>query len=393
MTASVPSQGGPPPQPVRSVPAALGDAATSPTTIAVAATVLTVLLVAGYAIYVYFGRSPGSRFRSVLADADEVSVLMHPNPDPDAMSSAVAVAFLADTVDTDTTLQYPGQIRHQENRAFRTVLDLELERIESKSDLVGDAVVLVDHNVARGFEGAGAIDPDAVVDHHPGDGAGSDHTDVRPEYGACATIFAEYLEDLDVDVSTSNGEEDALPTDVATGMVYGIQSDTNRLTKGCSEHEFEAAGYLYPGIDEDRLDRIANPQVSEEVLVTKARAIQAKEVRGSFAVCDLEDVPNADAIPQAADELTSLEGVTAVVVFGDQDGTIHLSGRSRDDRVHMGDAIRAAIEDIPMADGGGHARMGGAQLSIEHMEGIGPSEGVSRDQLVDRLFDALAGET
>jgi len=87
-----------------------------------------------------------------------------------------------------------------------------------------------------------------------------------------------------------------------------------------------------------------------------------------------------------------LEGVTAVVVYGEHDGTLHLSGRSRDDRVHMGETLRHAISDIPMASAGGHARMGGGQLSVDHMNGIGPSDGISRDEFEERLFSAMSGE-
>jgi hypothetical protein len=45
-----------------------------------------------------------------------------------------------------------------------------------------------------------------------------------------------------------------------------------------------------------------------------------------------------------------------------------------------------------MAGAGGHARMGGGQLSIEHMNGIGPSEGMDRREFQDRLFDAMVGD-
>ena len=357
-----------------------------------------VLLVVLGVLYRHLRRPKGARFRRALERADEVAVLMHPNPDPDAMAAAMAVGHVAETVDTEATLQYPGQIRHQENRAFRTVLDLDLDRIESRSEVAAERVVLVDHNEARGLAGAEGIDPYVVVDHHPGDGTGSAFTDVRPEYGACASILAEYVEDLGMDVA-SPGEnddgtdpDDPLPSPIATGLVYGIQTDTNDLTRGCSRADFDAAAFLYPGIDEDCLDRIANPQVSEEVLLLKARAIQEKEVRGSFSVCDLGEIGNVDAIPQAADELLHLEGVTAVVVVGENDGTLHLSGRSRDDRVHMGQVIGSVVEDIPMADGGGHARMGGGQVSVDHMQGIGPSEGLSREAFTERLFAAMSGE-
>ncbi|ELY60399.1 phosphoesterase RecJ domain protein [Natronococcus amylolyticus DSM 10524] len=337
-------------------------------------------------------RPPGVRLRNLLESRDEVAVLLHPNPDPDAMACAMGVAEIASSVDTDATLQFPGEIRHQENRAFRTVLGLELERIEAASELVAEAVVLVDHNTPRGFTGAQIVEPVAVVDHHPGNGTGTEFTDVRSDYGSASTIVAAYFEELDVSPDgDETADEPALSTALATGLLYGIQSDTNHLTRGCSWAEFEACGYLYPGIDEDLLDRIANPQVSDDVLKTKARAITDRRIEGSFAVCDVESVTNVDAISQAADELLQLEGVTAVAVYGEYDGTIHVSGRSRDDRVHMGETLRHAVSDVPMANAGGHARMGGGQIPVDYLEAIETEDGRGRAVFDDRLFEAMSG--
>ncbi|RQG97997.1 DHH family phosphoesterase [Natrarchaeobius chitinivorans] len=353
------------------------------------------LLLGGWWLVSWFRRPPGARLKRVLAGYDEVAVLMHPNPDPDAMACAMGVAAIADSVDTETTLQYSGEIRHQENRAFRTVLGLDLETVESSSELASEAVVLVDHNTPRGFTGAQTVEPVAVVDHHPGNGAGTKFTDVRTGYGAAATIVAEYIDELGAVKETDeddDGGDFVLTSELATGLLYGILADTNHLTNGCSNAEFDASAYLFDTIDEDLLERIANPQVSDDVLQIKATAITEKRVEGPFAICDVGTISNVDAIPQAADELMHLEGVTAVVVYGESDGTIHLSGRSRDDRVHMGETLRHAVSDIPMANAGGHARMGGGQLSVDHMRGIGPSKGVDKTEFEERLFSALAGE-
>jgi nanoRNase/pAp phosphatase (c-di-AMP/oligoRNAs hydrolase) len=371
-----------------------------PVVVGVFGAAAVVLVVLGWLVGRRLRRTRGERLARLLAGRDEVAVLMHPNPDPDAMSAALAVGSLADSVGTEAVMQYPGQIRHQENRAFETVLDLDFERIESSADLGAEEVVLVDHNAPRGFSGAESVDPVAVVDHHPGGGSGSEFTDVRTDTGACASIFAEYFREMGwepVDPEEGGGEngeengDEHLEPRVSTGLLYGIQSDTKSLTKGCSAAEFQAAEFLYPGVDQDRLDRIANPQVDAEVLDVKASAITDREVRKAFAVSDVGTVSNADAIPQAADELLRLEGITAVVVLGDRDGTIHLSGRSRDDRVHMGKALRAVVDGIPMGDAGGHARMGGGQLPIAYMEGLGPGDGLTRRQLRADLFEAMEG--
>jgi len=366
--------------------------------LAVGAVLLAVLAlgVVGWLV-LRFRRSPGEQFRRAIADSDAIAILTHPNPDPDAMACAMAAARIAESAGVETTIQYPGQIRHQENRAFRTVLAFEGEAIEETAEVAADDVVLVDHNVPRGFPGAEGIEPIAVVDHHPGNGVGTAFTDVRPERGSCASIFAEYLRDCGAerygpDEEVPEGDSLVLDAPLATALLFGIQSDTKRLTEGCTEAEFEACSYLYPAIDSDLLQRIANPQVTAETLEVKADAIDNREVEGSLAVSHVGALGDADAIPQAADELVRLEGVSAVVVMGQREDVLHLSGRSRDDRVHMGDALKAAVADVPMASAGGHARMGGGQLSVEHMQGIGPSDGLSIEEFKQRVFDCLRGD-
>lgn len=359
------------------------------------------------AILRYLRRPPGVRLFRLLGRFDDVAILMHPNPDPDAMGVAIGIRELADARGTPSTIYYSGQIRHQENRAFQTVLDLDFVCLESAGEIEEDGIVLVDHNRPRGFQGAEGIDPDIVIDHHPGDGTGSAFTDVRSTYGACASVVAEYFESLNAEIPAPGEELDRtdggrvmspgspqLRGDVATGLLFGIQADTDHLTKGCTSAEFEASSYLFPAADEDLLDRIANPQVTSEMLEIKATAIQDRSVNGSFAISDVGDVSEVDAIPQAADELIRLEGISAVVVYGSKEGTIHLSGRSRDDRVHMGRTLDAVFQDVPMASAGGHARMGGGQVPLRYLAGLGPSavaEDRARSDLRGRLFNALKG--
>ncbi len=366
--------------------------------VVLAGTVGVLLLLAVLAGFLLrrFRRTPGQRFARLLGSYEEVAVLTHPNPDPDAMAAAMGVTHLAEQFGTAATIQYPGQIRHQENRAFRTVLDLDADAITDAEDLAADAVILVDHNEPRGFQGCEAVSPVAVVDHHPESGTGRAFTDIRPEYGACASVIAEYFDELGLDPlmeTDGNGISDAvMPQRIATALMYGVLTDTSNLTRGCSPAEFDASEYLYAGIDADRLDRVANPPVDADVLDTISRAIRERDVRGPFAVSDVETVGNVDAISQAADELLRLEGLTAVVVFGDDEETIHLSGRSRDDRIHMGDLLESLVDDIPMSGAGGHARMGGGQISKAHLEGLGPRGGMSREDFIERLFDGMEGD-
>jgi nanoRNase/pAp phosphatase (c-di-AMP/oligoRNAs hydrolase) len=274
-------------------------------------------------------------------------------------------------------------------------MDADLNGIDGVSDLESESVILVDHNQPRGIAGSDEIRPLAVVDHHPGEGRGESFTDVRSEYGACSSVVAEYFDDLDATPVPPDAHESeidstyTLPSRVATGLHFGILTDTNRLTSGINAADFAAGGFLAGGIDEALLDRVANPQVSAEVLEIKATAIQERDIEGPFAISGVGDVSNADAIPQAADELVRLEGVTAAVVYGTRNGVLHLSGRSRDDRVHMGRAIDSALDDVPGGNGGGHARMGGGRVQLDDDDFVWPGR---RSALIGRLRRALEGD-
>ena len=356
--------------------------------------IVALLLVAlGAFLWRRLSGTRSDRFLAALADREAVAVLMHPNPDPDSMASAMAVAALAETVDTDATIQYAGEVRHPENRAFEAVLDCEFDRIVTDIDLAAHDVVLVDHNEPRGFPGAEGLTPLAVVDHHPGAGEGTEFTDVRPERGSCAGILTEYLRQQGW--NSQDGDR-PLPSRLATGLLYGIQSDTTSFTRGCTPAEFDAAAYLFPAADPDALDRIANPEVDGETLEVKASAITGRQVDGPFLVSHVGRVSNTDALPTAVEELVRLEGVTAAVVTGKGNGTIYISGRSRDDRVHMGNAIDAAVEPFADASGGGHARMGGGQVALADGGEVALSEPTPEDapgpDLEDRLFAAMRGE-
>jgi nanoRNase/pAp phosphatase (c-di-AMP/oligoRNAs hydrolase) len=359
-----------------------------------------VLLYGLYRLVRWLRRPAGVVFRQLIGGYDAITILMHPNPDPDAMASAMAVKAIAERVGTDAAIQYPGQIRRPENRAFRTVLGFDCDRIEAASDIEHpEGIVLVDHNTPRGFVDSERVEPIAVVDHHPGNGTGNEFTDVREACGATASILTEYLTDLDAvfeptDADVDGSEEDeplVVDRKLATGLTYGIQSDTKNLTRGCTRQDFGICATLFPAIDEDLLHRIATPEISHDVLRVKATAINNVHVDGSFGICNVGEVGTVDALSQAVEELMRLEGTTAVVLYGVNDGTVHVSARSKDDRVHMGEALQRAVSHIETASAGGHARMAGGQIPVSQMEGE-DAEKPDFERFDERLLRAMNGD-
>lgn len=339
-------------------------------------------------------RSPSDWLLLELDKHDTVTVLMHENPDPDAMASALGIERLASIVNTEVELVYPGEIRHHENRAFRAVLDVTFDSLSHADEIKGDTILLVDHHEPRGFLDAEEITPNIVIDHHAATQVGeikeeAEFWHVESDIGACATVITEFFNQQDISLTTLDGKEsNSISETLATALFYGIMSDTKDLTQGVTNRDYRAAMALYDGANRDSLHRISSPKIDANALETRARAIMSRDVRGAFAVSDVGNADNPDAIPQAADELVQLEGVSAVLVFGTCEESIRMSGRAYDDRVHMGEVIRTAMEDIPKASAGGHSEMGGGFIP----KAVFDYSEVAREDLVERFFDAMNGE-
>jgi Exopolyphosphatase-related proteins len=101
----------------------------------VAGGVLAVVAAAGILLFVQFrsNRTRAHRFRAALSARNEVAVLTHPNPDPDALACALTVRELAEDVGTDATIYYPGEIRHEENLALVRELEIEATRLRDRA--------------------------------------------------------------------------------------------------------------------------------------------------------------------------------------------------------------------------------------------------------------------
>lgn len=353
--------------------------------------ILFVLLVlAIYKVIKYINRSRSTKLISAFNNSHSISILMHKNPDPDAMGSALGLKELLEneTNCDDIVIQYPGKIRHHENRAFQAVLDVSFDNIETVAEIESEHVILVDQNDARGFEKD--IHPDAIIDHHPDSNPKQDEYlfyHVDEEIGACATLIIEYFNEQGYDFSGAE-DKSRISENIATGLRYGIITDTNNITKGATERDTNAAILLHKLINNDKLYRISNPEIDEDSIDIKSKAIDNRIVQGPFLISDVGTVSNPDSIPMASEELTRLEGISSVVVLGEYDNEIRLSGRSYDDRVHMGEVLHKVSEEIPNASAGGHSDMGGGQIPITVID----HSDISKTKIYDLIFKSLDGK-
>ncbi|WP_459191899.1 DHH family phosphoesterase [Halosimplex sp. J119] len=301
--------------------------------------------------------SKARQLHDFLVEGDEISIVCHNNPDPDCLASALALEQIAADAGIDEQrILYSGDISHQQNRAFVTLLDIELEAFDpamARDRPEGALLAFVDHSVpGRNNRVPEGTPVDVVVDHHPAEAIDAGFVDHREDIGATATILTEYVRDLDVDL-------DAV---LATALLFAIRRETLEFLRGVTRAEYDAAGFLHEHADGDLLRQLATPSVTGATLDAIATAIENRTTRGAVLISDVGRTTERDALPQAADYLRTLEGVETAIVFGIVDGAIHLSGRSVDPRVDLGDTLDDAFGDVGTA--GGHHDMAGGEVPL-----------------------------
>jgi nanoRNase/pAp phosphatase (c-di-AMP/oligoRNAs hydrolase) len=284
-----------------------------------------------------------------------LAVVMHDNPDPDAIASAIALSSLAERVNCPADPCYSGDITHQENRALVNLLDYELLHSENGSDFSEyGSIALVDHaRPGVNDQLPPDTDVDIVIDHHPPrEPVEARFVDLRSDVGATSTLLVDYLRRLDIEPSTP----------VATGLLFGIRVDTKEFSREVSVDDYEAAAYLMPFTDPETLELIEAPRMSTETLETIGRAIRNRTVDDPILTTCVGTLKERDAIAQAADRLLDMDGITTTLVYGIQDGTIYASGRARSTSLDVGETLRDAFGQV--GDAGGHADMAGAQIPL-----------------------------
>ncbi|AEK72364.1 phosphoesterase [Thermococcus sp. 4557] len=302
------------------------------------------------------------KLKELRNQADSLLIVMHDNPDPDAIASATALSVIAQTLGFKTQIVYGGEIAHHENRAFVNLLGIDLRKVSRGSYELKryPFIALVDCQPNGNLTTLDQSDYNKIkilIDHHqilqhlqeliPEDA----FLDIRPDVHSSAAILAEYLRMLNISLSPL----------MATALFYGIYIDTKKFSK-LSHIDLKAIEFLAGKVDYELLDKIEHPDISTETAEILAKAIMNRRIYKNVVVSNVGFITNRDAIAESADFLLRLEGITTVLVFGIVDDRIEISARTRDVRVNIGAVLREAFGDI--GSGGGHSQSGGARIPL-----------------------------
>lgn len=301
-------------------------------------------------------------------------ILAHENPDPDSLASAVALRhLLAETTGQKSTVGYSGIIGRAENRAMVQLLELPVTQLKDDEWKSFRSFALID---AQPHTGNSILPPevmpDIVIDHHPLRPASTQARfhDIRQNIGASATILTNYLREARV----------AIPTALATALLYGIRSETQDLGRETFDSDLAAYHHLFPIADKEILSAISQPSLTLSYFGQLAGALDTLEVGATVAVCVLGEVVVPDFVPEMADFIARMQHVQWALCSGAFEKQLYVSIRSNKSDSNAGKLMQHILEGI--GTGGGHSMRAGGKSEFRDEAELARNRRLIRDRFL-----------
>ncbi|MFW5940362.1 MAG: DHH family phosphoesterase [Chloroflexota bacterium] len=310
------------------------------------------------------------KLTEAMAGYESILILLHDDPDPDAVASGEALrSLLEEKLGVHGEIAHRGVIGRAENKALIEYLDLSLLTLPDEEFAVETGpqpVALVDTQPGSGNSPLPADYPTTVVIDHHGELESENvvFRDVRPWIGASSTILTQYLRAAEVRPSTR----------LATALFYGIKTDTRALSRDTSAADVGAYFYLLNFVDVDAVVEIENAQVPTTYFKNLTRAMQAASIYDGVVISYVGRSDYPDLTAELADLFLRLEGVNWVVCMGAYENALYLSVRARDEGANAEKLAQAIIGEQGTA--GGRNTLAGGQI---------PLNGQDADQLADEI--------
>ncbi|MCG8337577.1 MAG: DHH family phosphoesterase [Proteobacteria bacterium] len=275
--------------------------------------------------------------------------------DPDALASAMAVKRLLWRKTAGITIAHINTVKRPDNLAMIRLLGVKSVPVKEIDPTKFTKTVLVDaqpnHNDAFS-----KFEPDVIIDHHP-DSCDEveyevEYKDIRPKYGATASILLEYLKTAKIKPSTR----------LATALYYAIRTDTDNFNRKAVYEDVRAFQYLFPLANIQIVRKIEAAEMRPGFLRFFKTAIDNRKKRKGWMFSHLGAVPSPDILVIIADFFLRIDDVNWSIVSGTNGNKLIVIFRSFGYRRNAGKVAEKAFGELGSA--GGHKSAARAEISL-----------------------------
>ena len=320
-----------------------------------------------------------SKLDELLKGQKRLLIVLHNNPDPDAIASAYCLRYLTEKrYNLEANIAYDGLIGRAENRALVREVKIPLKNIKRIKYSTYDRVAMIDTQPGAGNN---VLPKDEhchiIIDHHPRrKGLTSDLALVDPAVGASATLLIEILSQTKLPMST----------DMATALSFAIKTETQDLGRETSERDIDAYFKAYSRASMRKLARISLPKLPHSYFLTLDKMLQRTRIFRQLICAHLGDVPTPEIVAEMADFLLRHERMGWAFCSGRFKDNLYISMRSSSAKAKAGKMIKELVPDRNLA--GGHGMFAGGTIPLKEM----PSEEISILEIrLNQKFAKLLG--
>ncbi len=282
-------------------------------------------------------------------------VLIVINADPDAISSAMALKRLLWRKVAGITISNINVIERPDNLAMIRLLGVALIHINKIDESRFNRFIIVDSQPDH-HEAFAKFTPDVIIDHHPDTGVQAPFLDIRPKYGATASIITEYLRAARIKPSAK----------LATGLFYAIKTDTDNFERQTSIEDVRAFQFLYRHANIHLARKIERSELKLDFLKYFKHAIEHKRMRKGRVFAHLGQVVNPDVCVLIADFFMRINSASWSIVSGLCNKTLVLVFRNDGLRKNAGKVAKESFGLIGSA--GGHKSMARAEIPLADLK-------------------------
>jgi len=287
---------------------------------------------------------------------DSLLFLMYGSPDPDAIASAMALRELLDRKKGLSKYAFAATepFRRQQNKELAQALRLNIRLLHQINIADYRLVALLDAQPSFFGSSLQPVEPAIVFDHHPRKGDWSAaFEDIRPQYGALATVLTEYLLAARI----------RIPRMLHTALLYGIKTDTDNFDRETIIEDVRAYMYHARHANLPLIRRIELNQTPLSYLKYFDYAFHHMQHYRGRRVGFLGHVESPDVCVQVADFYLRLIGTYYVVVAGIVDEKLIIIFRGDGYRQDCGAIAQRACGLI--GQGGGHRSAARIEIQLD----------------------------
>ena len=294
-----------------------------------------------------------NRFYDAFTGSDHILIVI--NADPDSIASAMAVKRILWRRVTNVTISNINSITRPDNMAMIRLLDVTLIHLSKVDTHHYNKFVIVDsqpdHHVAfSDFRYT------AIIDHHEASDFQAPFKDIRPEYGATASIMTEYLQAAKIKPSSN----------LATGLFYAIKTDTANFERKAINEDMRAFQFLFKHANIHLARKIEHVDLRLDFLNDFKKAINDHVLSRNKIFIHLGSTKNTDICVLIADFFMRFNLITWSIVSGIHEDKLIIVVRNDGSRKDAGILLTQKFGEFGSA--GGHRSMARAEAQISLIE-------------------------